>query len=282
MSTTLYKPQLLPSNLSHKTGVALSGSGFLFPAHVGAITAIVESGLSITNVAGTSGGGLVAALFASGMTPNEMYGIISKTDFSVMMKYKLWGWWNGLCNPNPLYDFMKEHTNGIRFRETQIPLTLMSSNLVTQSPFEFSTKSTPSALLATGARATSSIPYIYPAVQYNNAVLVDGGIVNNIPVEKLVPNQMRIGVDIVEAADNQPPAGLISYTKKIINTMLKNSEEAQITLANVEKAFIVRVSVTGSFLNNHMTQKQIMDLFEAGYKQTINNINNIKGLISHD
>jgi NTE family protein len=277
MQAKLFNPpkshqKINPSNV----GVAFSGSGFLFPAHVGALHALTDFGCNITNTAGTSGGGLIAALLSTGMSVSDMHHLIMTSNFSDMMKFRLWGWWNGLCNPKPLHDFMSQHTNGKAFAQSNIPLTLLATDLNTQSAFEFSNAKTPNCAIADACRATSSIPFIYPAFNYKNAVLVDGGITNNIPVSKLLPNHTRIGIDIVEAVDNTKPSNIFSFTEKILNTLLKNTEEAQIQLALQEKAFIINVYVDGSFLNNHMSPQQIETLYSESYQQTINTLDLIK------
>lgn len=250
-------------------GVALSGSGFLFPAHVGALSAITESGYNITNVSGTSGGGLVAALYASGMDTKTMKDIIVSTDFSIFMKYRWWGWWNGLCDPTPLYQFMKTHTKGKKFKDTNIPLILMSCNVVNRASFEFSTKMTPMTEIAIGARATSSIPFIYPTVNYEKDVLVDGGVVNNIPVDKLDKSTPRIGVDIVESQNPSKPTGVISMAQRLVGIMLDSNENARKAWAIATDSDVISVQVNGGFLDSTINQKQILALYESGFNTTL-------------
>lgn len=255
--------------MAKKIGVALSGSGFLLPAHVGALCALEDLGYKVTNIAGTSGGAIVAAIYASGMSCDAMHKLLHTTDFSPMMRRRWWGWWNGLCDPGPLYDFLHQATGGKTFHEAAIPVTTISSDLSTGRAYVFDAALTPNHPLALGARASSSIPYIYPAVtEIKDHLLVDGGVVNNIPLDRLSSAVPRIGFDIQVAGSRKTPDTFIQFGKTLIEMMLASNENARIAWAEQCNSKVIPINVVGDPLNNNMTKAQVNQLFNAGYVTT--------------
>ena len=70
--------------------VALSGSGFKFPAHVGALHAIRDAGYEVIEIAGTSGGSIVASLAAVGMDLDIMKALTLTRDWADMLTFSPW------------------------------------------------------------------------------------------------------------------------------------------------------------------------------------------------
>jgi NTE family protein len=250
---------------SKDIGVSLSGSGYLFPVHVGALAALEDLGYNIVEISGTSGGGLVSSLYATGMSIPDMKQIVLDSDFSAMMKLRWWGWWDGFCSPTQLYKWIDQHTNELSFKDTKIPLTLMSTDILTEQPFEFSTNATPDTLIAIGARATSSIPFIYPAVKYDNKVLMDGGVVNYIPVNKLTtPN--KVGIYLSSGNNLGSNSNWISTAMAIINTMLSANEGILVNAAASGGATMCKINVPdGNALKRSYTTEQKLGLYNTGY-----------------
>lgn len=68
--------------MSNRIRVALSGSGFRLGAHLGALQAIVDAGYEVVELAGTSGGSIVSAMFAGGMKLADMHELCMQMDWS--------------------------------------------------------------------------------------------------------------------------------------------------------------------------------------------------------
>ncbi len=252
--------------VSKDIGVALSGSGFLFPAHCGSLRALEDLGYHIKEIAGTSGGGLISILYASGMNLVDMGNLIMTEDWSQYMKLRWFNWWNGLCDPQPMLTFLEKVTNNKTFKDTSIPLTVVSSNLVNGNPFVFSTEGTPNAPLSIGGRATSSIPFIYPPVVYQDALLVDGGVTNNIPVDQLSPNIRRIGIELVGTQTVLQETGWIDMSEQIIDMMISSNEMSRVSWAKATGAHIIEVDRGGyGFLDGNLTADQRTNLYDNGY-----------------
>lgn len=254
--------------------VALSGSGFKFPAHVGALHAIRDAGFAPVEYAGTSGGSIVAALAASGMDLDAMKTLTLTRDWSDMLTFSplsaLAG--EGYCSGNALLDWMNKQTRGLPFEELGVPLTIMSSDASTESGFEFSRKTTGSTPIAFAARCSACIPLVYAAVPFQGAVLQDGGLVNNIPVDKLAVDGIpRLGIQLVSktAPISNGAASLIDLLERDLNMVLSANENTHVDLDEHEGAHFafVETGYAGG-LDRNMSRVIRQRLFDDGYAAT--------------
>ncbi|WP_233272943.1 patatin-like phospholipase family protein [Paraburkholderia acidisoli] len=162
--------------------VALSGSGFRLPAHLGALQAIADAGYEVVELSGTSGGSIVASLYASGMSLDVLRELCMSLDWSPMMSFSPWALVasQSLCSGNTLLQYLQKLTDGKKFSDLSIELKVIASDLLTEKEFVFSRAATPDAELATAARASASIPLVFAPVAFANSLLVDGGCCNNM------------------------------------------------------------------------------------------------------
>src|SRR5471032_3398026 len=229
--------------------VALSGSGFKFPAHVGALHAIRDAGFVPIEMAGTSGGSIVATLAACGMDLDQMKTLTLERDWSDMLSFSLGSVLTrmGYCSGAALLAWISENTAGKTFGDLTMDLVVMASDVAAEVPFEFSRAATPDAPVALAARASAAIPFVYAPVEYGDAMLMDGGCCNNIPVDKLT-------IDIVP---------------RVIDLMLSANENTHVDLAEQQGAHFAFIE-TGfaSGLDRNMPLALRQQLFDNGYAGT--------------
>jgi NTE family protein len=202
-------------------GVALSGGAALGLAHIGVLRYFEEHHIPIDKIGGTSMGGLVGGLYAAGRDSNQIEALAAQAD------------WNALLNPSPTFAdqpivdkqkwnrtfgsmtlrfgkrfalptglnpgealslFLSRNTLGYsgvsNFDQLPIPFRCVATDLVSGDSVVLSKGSLPVAM-----RATMSLPGIFTPVRVENMVLVDGGVLENIPVEAV----RDMGADIVIA-----------------------------------------------------------------------------------
>ena len=248
--------------------IAFSGAGFLIPAHAGAASYILERH-ELKEVAGTSAGSIIAGFLACGFTAAQIKDLVLNTDFKPFLEMKWWGWWNGLDSISPLHKWLLEQTKGRKCGETVIPFTCVSTDISTEKEMVFSTKDTPDVLIADAMVASASIPYIYPSFKYQNQRLVDGGIVCNLPVDKLVnsPGVPKVGVVIHNnhvKVDADP--SLITEASRVISMLLTAGEKDLIDLAMARRSGIVLIDASPfTILDTAMTVEQKTMLWTRGY-----------------
>ncbi|NBB90007.1 MAG: patatin family protein, partial [Spirochaetes bacterium] len=176
--------------LGHKkVGLALGGGAARGIAHVGAIKVLEEHGIHIDYVAGTSAGSLIGALYCSGYTWEEIRDIVADVNWGNLVQPSLFSS-KGLVNPSKLEKLLDKLISNKTFEELEIPLRVVSVDLLTGELYIFR-----EGPVARAVRASSSIPGMFSPLEWNGMVLVDGGVKNNMPADIV----RDMGADIVIA-----------------------------------------------------------------------------------
>ncbi|KVO11703.1 patatin-like phospholipase family protein [Burkholderia ubonensis] len=254
--------------------VALSGSGFRLGAHLGALQAIADAGYTVVELAGTSGGSIIASLFASGMPLDVMRQLLMEMDWSRMMSFSPWALIRSqaLCTGDALLQYLLGTTGGKTFAQIDIDLKVVATNLLTEREFQFSKRTTPEVPVALAARASASIPIVFEPVAVAGGLMVDGGMCDNIPVSDLTVDDVpRIGIYLV--ADDSPlplgKYGIATLAPRMIDIMLASNEETHVALDSQNGATIIHVP-TGyaSSFDRHMSIPTRERLYDDGYRVT--------------
>ncbi len=156
--------------------VALGGGGAKGNAHIGVLRRLEKEGYKIRSIAGTSFGGLVAILYASGYTPDEIQKIFSSTDQSNLYGRgpNEGGSLLGLSGVRKLLDSVLGDKT---FNDLRIPCAVTAVDIKTGSEVIIS-----EGFLRDGVLATIALPGIFPAHRLNDWQLMDGGVLNPVPV----------------------------------------------------------------------------------------------------
>ncbi len=267
--------------------VALSGSGFLLPVHVGALQAIHSAGYQVTALSGTSGGAIVAAIYAVNPDPDALAELVLSADWVPFMNFESWtnGWRllirRGICATADLDTFLIEHTQGKSFADLSLDLSVCATNLLQGSRSFFSRAITPTLSVATAARASSSLPFVYPPKRILNDYYVDGGLTDNIPGNVLPdhPQIPSVGVYLV----GTPPRlhgyepTLFALASLSVRDLLRGQED----LDRHAASWVHFVAVdTGdlNMLDTHMSRDTRSILMRAGY----NRMQSLLAEIAHD
>ncbi|MGD1048630.1 MAG: patatin-like phospholipase family protein [Candidatus Krumholzibacteriaceae bacterium] len=205
-----------------RVGIALSGGGARGLAHIGVLKVIEEAGIPVDVVAGTSMGGIVGGLYSIGYTPAEIERIVTSADWSELLSDRL------ARRELPMKNRKKDDRYLLSFPVVQgrvkLPAGLISGqriyNMFVRLAWpvlevnDFKRFPRPFACVATdivngtavvldhgylpdALRATMSVPSIFIPVRLGSRVLVDGGIVRNLPAE----DTKNLGADIVIGVD---------------------------------------------------------------------------------
>ena len=160
-------------------GLVLSGGGAKALAHVGVIEALRAHGIRIDAVGGTSIGGIVAAVFAQewdlGDTVRTLAAAFNRRRFSDFAVPR-----TALYSERAFARTLGRCFRDMVVEDLPIPLFCVSTNLTTGTSAVHRT-----GRLLTWLRATSAVPGICPPVVEQNAVYVDGGVLNNLPIDAI-------------------------------------------------------------------------------------------------
>jgi NTE family protein len=176
----------------HKIGLALGSGSARGWAHIGVIEALREAGVEIDYIAGTSIGAVVGAVFASGNL-DKMKEVVVQFDWKQILGFlDVVFPRSGLIDGRKVSDFIRDHVEEKTIEDLPVPFCAISTNL--DDGREVVIKE---GDLIEAVRASISAPGIFTPVKQNAMLLVDGGLVNPVPV-----NVVRaMGADFVIAVD---------------------------------------------------------------------------------
>ena len=175
-----------------KIGLALSGGGARGFAHIGVLQVLVERGIEIDMVAGTSAGSIVGGALAAGMTTREISAMAARVGWTNMTRPSLSPL--GLLSNAPMGSFIKREFPVKRFEDLVLPFAAVACDLDTGAEVVF--KQTGDLALA--IRSSCAVPGVFSPIRDElGRLLVDGGVVSPIPVDAV----RRLGADIVIAVD---------------------------------------------------------------------------------
>jgi NTE family protein len=177
--------------LKRNVTLVLSGGGARGFAHIGAIEEIEQRGYKISSIAGTSMGALIGGVYATGKL-NEFKEWAYNLDKQEVFKLIDFSFSNqGLIKGDRLLKAMKKFIPDVDIKDLKVKYTATAFDLVQNEEIVFREGSLYNAI-----RASISIPTVFTPVISGNSVLVDGGVVNNIPISNAIrtENDMLIAV----------------------------------------------------------------------------------------
>jgi NTE family protein len=171
--TTALKPK-------KKIGIVLSGGGIRGIAHLGILKALKSTGIQFNHIVGTSAGSIAGSFYAAGIDPEEALEIFLKTRLMKFVRPALGSL--GLINIERTADIFKEYLPAL-IEDLKIPTTICTTNFSEGSVAYFTKGS-----LIKSIHASCCIPGVFKPIMINEQMYVDGGVLNNFPVEPLLNN----------------------------------------------------------------------------------------------
>jgi len=174
----------------YNVGLVLSGGGARGFAHVGVLKALNEAGIFPDIISGVSAGAMAGALYADGNTPDEIMKMFSDTKFFKYLEFTIPR--QNLLKMTKLTRVIAENLKAKKIEELKIPLYITATNLNTGKSEYFSSGDLLKTVIASG-----TVPVLFPPIVINGKTYVDGGVLNNFPVEPLIKKcELIIGVNV--------------------------------------------------------------------------------------
>ncbi len=222
-----------------KVGLALGGGAARGMAHIGVLEVLEKEGIPIDVIAGTSAGAAIGALYAQGKPAYQIKELVTKIgwmQFFSLVDLAIPR--SGFVEGAQIKRLLQSVIGDIDFSDLTIPLACVATDI--ESGEEVVIKQGP---VLEGVRASISIPVIFTAVKWKDRYLVDGGLVNPVPVR----TAREMGADIVIAVNVVTPKGAKEPPAKkpkqpgMFHVMLQSIYIASYSMvrANLEEADIV-------------------------------------------
>lgn len=280
-----------PRKQRPKIGLVLGGGGARGAAHIGVIRVLEEMQVPVDFIAGTSMGAVVGGFYASGLSPDEMEEVLAGLDWAdafkdvparqklsfrrkqddrnFLMKFKL-GFRDGKvrfppgltsgANLNHIFRSLAVQWYEVsEFDKLRIPFRSVAANIVTGEEVVLS-----GGRLADAIRASMSVPGALAPIEIDGQLLVDGGIVNNVPIDVA----KDAGVDIVIAveigdthATKEDLTSALSVTGQVLTVMMENVTKQKRALLNDKDIYLAPNPP-----NSVSDFAKAKDAVETGYK----------------
>jgi NTE family protein len=204
-----------------KVGLALGGGAARGLAHIGVLKVLEEEGIRVGMVAGTSAGSLVGALHCAGYGWREIREIAGRIQWRDLVG-PTWPVM-GLLRTTKLEKALEEILGHRSFEQLGIPFRAVAVDIGTGEEVLLS-----SGPVAQAVRASASIPGIFEPVLWEGRLLVDGGLVNDVPADvvRAMGAELVIGVDLnADRIDARPPQNFLDIFYRSLNLLIYNSTQ---------------------------------------------------------
>src|SRR5512143_462185 len=241
----------MPGMFPPAIGLALSGGAVRGIAHIAVLEVLEEEGIPIHAIAGTSAGSVVGALYAAGMPLMEIKRILLKTTWTDILKFTVPR--QGLISSEGIYRFMESILPVKKFSSLLFPFAAVATDLRTGEKVSITTGS-----VARAVQASCSLPIVFTPTEINKRVLVDGGVVSQIPV-RTVREELGAGIVIAvnvnyKALETEEFDSMIKIAAHLSALWASKNARVEEKLADV----LINVNVKGISLYDLSKAKELL------------------------
>lgn len=275
-------------------GIVLAGGGIRGIAHVGVLKALEDNNIQIDAIAGTSAGSIVATLYAMGYTPNYIYLLFKKyakdiinirskpiingiTKFIRNKKIGITGLNDGIMLEK-IYNEISRKKGFKYIGDIRMPLVISAVDVGEAREYIFTNCAfrndrndyyITEIEIGKAVRASSSFPAVFCPCEFKNHLFMDGGVLDNLPVEELkrVYNGKIMSVNF-EADSVEKNYDLMDFVMKTLDIAGNKLSEKSLNLSD----FVLTVPTDRTGL---LDIKKMDKCFDFGYKTAIKNIDKI-------
>ncbi|WP_445956932.1 patatin-like phospholipase family protein [Yeosuana sp.] len=253
--------------VKNSIGLVLSGGGARAAAHIGALKALNENGIFPTHISGASAGALIGVLYCNGYTPSEILELAKSQEFLKIFKI---GFNNkGLTEMTRLKAFLNKHIKD-DFNELKIPLSVSVSNL-NLGAFEIIS----SGKLIDYIVASCAVPLLFKPIVINDIQYVDGGLLNNFPIEPLLNTCDKIiGISVDGNPYKEKIKGVLRITERCLKLAIWNTIQERIKKCDV--SLIINEHTEYNMFSFNKSE----ELFKIGYNSVIHSMKEIKDALN--
>jgi len=240
--------------VSREITLVLSGGAAYGSAHLGVMEVLEEKGFVVSGVAGASVGSLVGILYAFG----ENVGALQETardlswpDITSLTRPDM-----GLLSTSKLMGWIRKRIGEVDLADAPIPVTVVATDLTRGTPVVFTRGDA-----ALAVAASCAVPGLFKPVEHEGRLLVDGGLVNNLPVQ--LAREMDVGPvvasDLLAPAEHPVPENIFDVLLRAVNLMVGMAPSSE-----REEADLLITPDTGPYSSADLSRAD--ELMAAGRK----------------
>jgi NTE family protein len=225
-------PQAPRDDHPPKVALVLGGGAARGFAHIGVLRVLEDARIPVELIVGTSVGALVGALYADGYNARELEHLSRDLDrgdfFDFGIAPALFG--TGLARGERLERWARDHLRTRRIEQLAIPYAAVATDLDDGSVVVIGRGD-----VARAIRASSAIPGVFEPVELDRRLLVDGGVVANLPVTiaRDLGADVVIAVDVTEVSGKARPSSFVEVVMRAVTILTHEGVQESARAANV-------------------------------------------------
>lgn len=249
-----------------KIGLALGSGGARGFAHLGVLKVLYNAGIRVDMIAGSSMGALIGSFYASGLSIDEMYKIALAFKRKYFLDFTIPKM--GFIAGKRVKELIHLFTKGKNIEELDIPLAIVATDLYEGKKVIFK-----KGLVSDAVRASIAIPGIFVPEKINGKLLVDGGVIDRVPVSVV----KDMGADIVIAVDvsNVKKTKEITSIFDVILQSLDIMQDELVFHSEIASDIMIRPSVEQYSSREFSNIKEIIEIGEREAEKHLVNIDKL-------
>ena len=250
-----------------RLGLALGGGGVRGAVHIGVLQALHEHGLEPECIAGTSVGSLVGGLYAFGQSPTAIRKLAASMHWRDIRSYTLSKF--GLLSNHEIATIVRAQVGEVRIEDAPIPLAFLATDISTGEAVVLREGN-----LAEAVMASTCMPGYYIPATIAGRLLVDGGLVVNVPVSPLfdMGADVTVAVELNAVRKYARPRSLFDVLSNAFGIAMDTNTRIEVDRADV---------VIGPDLSKyeHADGEDVWELYAEGYRHGILAIKRIRAAL---
>lgn len=237
-----------------RIGLALGGGAAKGIAHIGVLKAFEEEQIKIHCISGTSAGALIASYHAFGRPAESILSICSTLNLSKIINFTLER--GGLFSTNAIREMIHRDLGDVRIEDAEIPLAICATDIETGEQLIFREGN-----LADVVCASMAVPGLFVPVEIDGRILVDGGLVENVPISPLAKMGagITVAIDLSHVSRYPKPESTFDVITNAINIGIDFNTRKQLKNADIA----VPLDLSGYSLTNNADR--VEELYLEGY-----------------
>lgn len=264
MKDQAYNEQIRNINL------VLSGSGALYPAHVGAVCALYNLGFRFKAVSASSGGAVIGSAIACRTSLSRLkrltinYDPWPKLIRQIRWPFKSWGFYSN----QKVQDLVAKICGTTTFSEATIPISIVATQVL---PFYqrvmFNSKQTPNLKLTEAVQITTAIPILFEPIKFDSRTFIDGTFTDSLPIDPFKEDFENTIALQIKVKSKESPQGFWDFVKTCISLVITSQDMSFVP----EKLTLITINIYQhiSPIRFFMGRKDRQILFDIGYNSVI-------------
>lgn len=253
-----------------RIALVLGSGGVRGMAHVGVLEELVNAGIEFDVIIGCSAGSIVGALYADSLNVCYVKDAVKNLKTDQVLDINIWDCRFGLSQGKAMLRLLDDRLEARTFDELKMPFIAVATDLNSGELVPIG-----SGDVVKAVRASSSIPLVFVPVEMHGRVLVDGGVINPVPVNvaRQLGAELVIAVDLCELLPKTFPTNLFSVATR--STEIAFMWQNTVCVRNSDVNIRPKMCEVGTFNDNAK-----MELYEAGREAAREAIPRLKELIA--